>query len=144
MIIKTRRDYLISDNFDEHVERSCSRKSLGDRCQPKMDNRSVDQAAVDAISVIKVELKKNSQLNQIQTHVFNLFPVYSCDCSPCHLWPRDARLVEKLLCEAGGGHQETKRDCAGDDYYYHYYYCHCEAGDKHQEAKRDCLEMMVN
>ena len=109
-----------------------------------MDNRSVDQAAVDAISVIKVELKKNSQLNQIQTHVFNLFTVYSCDCSPCHLWPRDARFVQKLLGEAGGGHQETKRDCAGDDYYYHYYYCHCEAGDKHQEAKRDCLEMMVN
>ena len=60
MILKTRRDYLISDNFDEHVEGRCSRKRLGDRCQPKMDNRPVEQAAVDAISVIKNELNELS------------------------------------------------------------------------------------
>ena len=60
MILKTRRDNLINDNFDEHVEGRCSRKRLGDRCQPKMDNRPVEQAAVDAISVIKVELNELS------------------------------------------------------------------------------------
>ena len=55
MILKTRRDYLISDNFEEHIEGRCSRKSLGDCCQPKMDNRPVEETAVDAVSVIKVE-----------------------------------------------------------------------------------------
>ena len=60
MILKTRRDYLISDNFEEHVEGSCSRKRLCDSCQPNMDNRPVDQATIDAIPVIKNELNELS------------------------------------------------------------------------------------
>ena len=31
-------------------------------------------------------------------------------CSPCNLWPRDSWGIEKLLCEAGGWHQDAKGD----------------------------------